>query len=111
MSIKVKNSIGVIPVLVADNLLLTVVGKVGIEALNCHNTGTTDVTLTFYISPDLTSASGKKVSKIILPGGEDQDINAIIGQGYSVGDNIIIVADAVNVNCSMSYTQFTGNDV
>ena len=111
MTIKSKITTGVIPILLTDTIILEVTGRVGIEAMNCFNSAAEDVVMTFFISPDLTSGSGQKVSTNTLSSGEEVDINAIVAQGYIEGQNIIAVASVAGVNCSASYTQFTGDDV
>lgn len=61
--------------------------------------------LEIYISPDLTIASGKLVSKVDVPLGEDVDINALLGLGTD--QNIIAIASAVGINMTMTKTEYT----
>lgn len=112
MAIKAKNTTGVKSILAADTTIYTVQvdERVGVEAINIHNTTAADITVNFFISPDLTSASGDRVGSVILSANDEEDVNSIVGQGYIDGDNIIAVADAVGVNCAMTYTLFTDTD-
>jgi len=111
MTIRSKISTGTISILDTDTVILQVVGRVGIESMNCFNGSANDVTVTFYVSQNNTSAGGVIVSVNSLSAGEELDINAIVAQGYTEGQYIIAVADSVGVNCSTSFTEFSGSDV
>jgi len=111
MTIKSKNTSGVVAVLASDTVIHTVTGKIGVEAFNVFNTAASDVLLNFYISPDDTSANGDLVDSFAVAPGEEIDVNSIVGQGYLDGTRIIMVADIVGVNASFTYTQFVGGDI
>ena len=110
MTIKTKTT-GVIPVLASDTVILTVLGKAGVSAFNVHNTTATDKTVTFYSSPDITSASGDRVGQIVLALNESADVNEIVGQTYNDSQRIIAVASATGVNASLTYDEFSGSDI
>ena len=94
-----------------DNVVHTTTDRIVVSFFNCHNTSAGSANLTFYTSPDDTSASGKEVGIASLSAGENQDIGPIVGRGLLNGKRIIVVADVVGVICSMTYTQYTGASV
>ncbi len=111
MAIKTGLSNDVVAVLAADTVIYTVSTdtRAKVEAFNAHATAA--ATVTFYISPDDTSASGDVVGSYTFALGEDLDINALVGQGYDAGKRIIAVADVTGVNASLTYTLWTGDQV
>jgi biotin-(acetyl-CoA carboxylase) ligase len=111
MAIKSGLSEGVKSLLVQDNVISLVENRIMVTALNSYNTSANDITIDFYISPDDTSASGKKVATVIVETGKDKDTSAIIGEGYNVDDRIIAVPTATGINLTLTYMQFIGGDV
>lgn len=112
MTIRSNLGTGPIDVLAADTVIYQQAAEVDrylVSGLNVYNDTGASVTIDFYISPDTTSASGDKVDSITLSAGNEQDINGIVGQGYT-SLNVIAVGSAVGVNCSMTYTSYDGGD-
>lgn len=82
--------------------------RVAFTALSVYNTSGATRTVTFYESPDLTSASGTEIASYDIAADDSADIIEIIGQGYEVGENIIAVADAAGCNFRGTITEYTG---
>ena len=113
MTIKAALPIGPVELLASDTTIINISSipaytRYRVEAFNIHNTTGAPITVTFYYSPDTTSASGSEIAVITLGALENDDVNAIIGQGRE--DNIIAVATAVGVNATMTYVGFGGDD-
>lgn len=111
MSIKTGLSVGTLAIGTSDTPILNVSGREVVTAMNCHNESSVPVEITFYVSPDFTSANGKEIAVIGLNPADDVSVSAIVGQGYDLADNIVAVADAVGVNVSTTYTRYTGEDI
>lgn len=109
MGIKSGIGTGVIPILDTDTTVLLTSDRVVVTACNCHNTTGGTLNISVHISADEISANGEEVATLSIAAGENQDIGAIIGEGQT--DNIIMVADFVGVNCTTTYTQFSGDSV
>lgn len=111
MTIKTKLSNGTIDILAADTVIFEVADntRIGTSAFTCHSTAATDVT--FYTSPNLTSASGKILDKVTFAIDETQDISSLVSLGFAVGENIIAVGAATGVNATMAFTLYDGDDV
>lgn len=92
-----------------DNVLYelaTGIDRYHVGACNINNNSTTlTVEIAIFISPDLTSASGKQVDSLTLGPEDELDINAIIGQGYT--ENVIVTVDNPAVG-TITVTQYTG---
>lgn len=110
-TIKTGLGTGVIAVLAADTTILDITDRVTMSGCVLHNTNTVQVVITCYISPDLTSASGKVVDKITMAADDTLDVGGIIGNGYASPDNIIFVGDLTGVNATTTYTQYIGASV
>lgn len=111
MAIKSNVGVGVVSVAVTDTTIYQLTAPVeryAITECNAHNSNAAAVTLEVYISPDLTSASGKIVSKITIPPSQDFDINAILGLGTN--QNVIAKASATGINMTLSKTEYTEGD-
>ncbi len=112
MTIKVNIGTGPISLIVGDNVILEPLVRVSIAAMNVmNNTGST-ILLKMYISPDLTSTNiySKQVFESDIQINGDADVLSIIFQGYNVGQNIIAVPDAVGLELSTTYHEYTNND-
>lgn len=110
MTVNVNLGTDVIDVIVADTTILNNANRVSIGAMNLQNNAVVDRTVTFYISPDLTSAAGKIVSVVTVAAGKDRDINAIIGQGYTASKNIITTASGVDTVLTTTFNTYTDED-
>lgn len=113
----IKGNIGQVTTDIAavsiDSVVLDFDNRVAVSALSIHNTTTTDREVWFYASPNLTSASGKRVARHTLAGGASEDVGEIIGQGYDPNENVIAVvqtAGAVSgdLNHKLTYIEYTG---
>ena len=95
-----------------DTVVLDFNDRVAVSALSIHNTSAADREIFFFESPDQTSANGKRVAIHTLAGGASEDVDEIIGQGYSSAQNIIAVVQTVgalgDVNAKLTYIQYTG---
>ena len=111
MAIKTKLSTGTIDILAADTVLFEVdtAERIGVSAFSCFSSAATDVT--FYSSPNDTSASGKVLAKHTFAIDEEIDISAVIGLGFSAGQRIIAVGAATGVNATLAFALYTGDDV
>lgn len=112
MAIKGNVGSGVINILTTDTVIRqqqSGIDRYHVSALNAYNTTAASLTVTFYISPNLTSASGDEVASDIIGANSDIDINSIIGQGFA-NLNIIAVASAVGANAEITSTEYTAGD-
>ena len=111
MAIKSNVGVGVVSVLTTDTVIYQLTAPVeryAITECNAHNTNASALILEVYVSPDLTSASGKIVSKITIPSGQDFDINAVLGLGTN--QNIIAKASNTGINMTLSKTEYSEGD-
>ena len=112
MSIRSNLGAGVVNVTVVDTILFepdVSIDRYHISACNVYNTTVSTLTLSVYVSPDLTSASGNLVDVVTIGSGSEVDINAIIGQGYEQ-QNIIVQGSALGLNASLTRTEYSGGD-
>lgn len=116
MSIKANVGQGVISVGTSDTTIIapsSTIDRYHITALSVHNTNASSVTISFYVSPNLTTASGVLVINRTLAAGAEDDINNLIGHGFPAGSspsNIIAVASATGVNALATITEYDGGD-
>lgn len=111
MAIKSNVGIPLVPIAVTDTTLLNPIApveRISVTACSLHNTNGAARTVTIWVSPNLTSVSGSKVAVYSIGPNESVDVEEIIGQGYSVGRNIIAQASGVGVNASSTVTQYDG---
>ncbi|MCP4090303.1 MAG: hypothetical protein GY746_10980 [Gammaproteobacteria bacterium] len=98
---------GVIAVLAADTTILDLTAdRAAITAFSLHNTNAATVTVTVYISPDLTSASGAAVDYISIATDETKEVTGLIGQGIDDTENIIAVGSLTGVNAVVTITEY-----
>lgn len=112
MSIRSNLGAGVVPVLTTDTTLFTKgndVDRYQVGACNVYNTTGATIVLSVYISPDLTSASGALVDTVSIGANSEIDVNSIVGQGYTA-QNIIVLADAIGLNASLTRTEYSSGD-
>lgn len=112
MTIKANVDFGVVSLAVGDNTVIDSSARgdrYAVTAISAHNTGVVTITVTFYESPDATSASGEQLDVVEIGANEQKDINGIIGQGYT--QNIIAVPSTAGVNIKSSGIDYTGSDV
>jgi hypothetical protein len=111
MGIKNGLSNGTIDILATDTVIFDVATatRILISEFSCDPTAATSVS--FYRSPDLTSASGKRLGDVSFSIDGTVDIGFLIGQGFSFGQNIIAIAVATGVNATMTYALFDGDSV
>ncbi len=110
MTIKVNIGTGPISVLTTATAILVPTARVSIAAMNAmNNTGST-ILLKCFISANLTTVNGTQVSEFDVPVNGSADVPEIIFQGYNVGQNIIVIADAVGLELSLTFHEYTGND-
>lgn len=113
MSIKGNVGLGTISVLAGDTTIIdqnAPVTRYAIGAFSLHNTTAAAVTVTVFTSPNLTSASGKRVASYSVPGNQSVDVVELIGQGFPIATNVIAVGSGVGVNATASITQYDGED-
>jgi len=111
MGIKTKLTTGTIDILTSDTVLITVptAERYAISALSCFSSAAT--TVTFYTSPDNTSAAGDIIDKQVFAIDDTFDISAMIGLGLSAGQRIIAKGLATGVNATIAFAEYTGDDV
>jgi len=112
MAIKSNVGSGVINILTTDTVIRqqqASIDRYHVSSLNIFNDTAASITVDIYVSSDLTSASGDKVSEETIGINSESDINAVIGQGYS-SLNIIAVASAVGLNASITSTEYSAGD-
>jgi hypothetical protein len=96
----------------ADTAVVNFSNRVAITAASLHNTTASDRAVTFYASPDTTSAAGKEIGVYTLAANRSEDVSEIIGQGYE-NENIIAVvstggAVSGDLNIKITYISYTG---
>ncbi len=111
MAIKGNVGTGVISILAADTTLLDPDAgdreRAAVSAAYLYNTSASTVTVGIFVSPDLTSASGKKIDNYVMAASSTMDISAIIGQGFSATQNIIAVGSGTGVNALLTIVEYT----
>ena len=119
MSIQGNLSNGTIDLLATasgDTVLFDKTVRTTITAMSIFNTTGADRELEIYRSPDLTSANGTLIATYTLgftAADNSADVGELIGQGLTADENIIGVqitgaAALADINCSITYTQYTG---
>lgn len=99
-----------------DTVVFNQASRCSITGASLHNTlSAGDREVFFYESPNLTSASGKRIGVYTVAPGARTDVSSIIGQGYNSDQNIIAVqqtgASALgDLNIKISYIEYTGGD-
>lgn len=111
MAIKTKLTTGTIDILASDTVLFTVDSgtRIAISAMTSDSTAATSVE--YFVSPDNTSASGDRLSKLTFAVDDTLDISALISLGFSAGDRIIAKGVGTGVNATIAYTLYSGDDV
>ncbi len=111
MTIKTKLTTGTIDILATDTVIFTVSAgeRIAISAMTSDSTAATFVE--YFSSPDNTSAAGDRLSKLTFAVDDTLDVSALISHGFTAGTRIIAKGNATGVNVTMSYTEFTGDDV
>lgn len=106
-------STGVIDVLASDTVALTVAAGERIVVTKADTIADTanSPLVSFFDSPDDTSAGGDKVTSVTVASNDSESVNGIVGQGYAAGRRIIAVGSATGVNLSITYTKYTGSSV
>jgi len=111
MAIKTKLDTGTIDITTGDTVIFTTAAstRIGVSAFTCYASAA--ATVTFYSSPDDTSAAGDILAKVTFATDDEQDISAIIGLGFPAGQRIIAVGSVAAVNATMAYAEYTGDSV
>lgn len=96
-----------------DTVVFDFTNRIAVSAFSIHNTLTANRTVSVYASPNLTSASGKRVAVYNFGPDDSFDINEVIGQGYAAQENVIVVQDTAggvlgDLNFKLTYTNYTG---
>ena len=99
----------------ADTVVIDFDNRVDITRCSLHNQGSIDAEVWFYASPDLTSASGKRVAVSWLATDDvlsSRQITELL-QGYSNNEQVIAVVQtggigAGDVNIKITYTEYSG---
>ena len=107
MTIKSRLSGLTIDIGATDTAIHSTTDRIAVSGLSCYSTAATSVT--FYVSPDLTTASGEILTVVDFLAGESKTVSALTGMGFT--DNIIAVAGLVGVNATLTYTQYSGDDI
>ena len=97
MAILGNVGLGVTPILTTDTVLIDVSSlpnspdRVGITGATIHNDGSAagPVVAQFFLSPDLTSASGTRIYHVSIADNATAEITGLIHQAVSTGENVI----------------------
>ncbi len=112
MAIKGNVGTGAISVLVTDTTLLDPDAgdreRAAVTAAYLHNTSGSTVIVEIFVSPDLTSAAGKRIDYYSIGTNASVDISGIIGQGFSTTGNIIAKGDGTGVNAYLTIVEYDG---
>ena len=73
--------------------------------------GSNSPQVSYFVSPDLTSASGIQVDQKTLDPEESYESVALSGYGITGPLNVIVQSSLANTNFSVTYAIFTGDDV
>lgn len=111
MAIKGNVGLGVVDIGVTDTTLLNPsapVERVSVGAFSVHNDGSAggNVTVEIFISPNATSASGKRVAYYVIRDNESVDINELIGEGLADTQFLIAKADVTGANAHVTVTEY-----
>jgi len=113
MAIRGNIGLNVVPILATDTVLINTgilpgfPERIAITAASLHNTTAGSIVVQVYVSPDLTTASGKRVDSVTLATNETMDIPGIISQGLDSVLNIIAIADLIGCNASLTIVEYT----
>jgi hypothetical protein len=111
MTIKSNVGLGNIDILAADTSIIvpaSPVERLVVVSLIVHNDAGATRTVEFYLSPDLTTASGDRIAYYSIADNESRHITEVIGQGLEVGENIIAIASATGLNAWPTVTNYDG---
>lgn len=112
MAIRTNIGTGPIDVTAADTTIFQQpagIDRYQVVGFNVHNPTAATITITVYISPDLTSAAGDQVAVLGIPPNDGLDVNEIIGQGYG-NLNVIAVGSSTGLKASLTRTEYSGGD-
>ncbi len=110
MAITANIGIPIISLIAGDNTVLNPAAPVvrdGIQTATIYNTTGANITVDFYESPDLTSASGDLFSTNGIAANSSIQVSEIEGQGFEAGQNLIAVASAIGCNLKVTVTETT----
>lgn len=113
MAIRGNIGLATVDILASDTTIVLPAApaeRIAISAFSIHNTGASSVTLNFFLSPNTTSAAGKRVAQYTLSGNSSADVVELLGQGLAVGRNVIAVGSGTGCNATVSYTEYTSGD-
>ena len=111
MTIFTKRDNGTVDILAADTVIFTVQDNERIAVSYLSSFSTAATTVTYFRSPDDTSAAGEQLDEQIFTVSSRSDIGGVVGAGFSAGERIIAVGLATGVNATMAYTLYDGDDV
>lgn len=78
-----------------------------VGSFNVFNSSAGALTLNVYISPDLTSASGKLIFTQTIASFAEIDVNTVVGQGYLLDNVIGTVTEATNgLSAQLTRTEY-----
>lgn len=114
----IRGNIGqpVVTVLNTDTTIYakgSAIERYAVTAFSCFNNSAAPVDINIFISPNLTSASGKKLGQYSIPANSDVDINSIVGQGFGTGNDLNVIATASTtgvINAKITIITYDGGD-
>lgn len=112
MTIRGNLQLGTVDIGTTDTVLIQTLAPLtrqAITAFTLHETAAAAVSVSFYSSPDLTSASGDRIAVIALAADETLIVSELIDQSFPVGFNLIAVADVVGSNCTITVAEYDGD--
>jgi len=110
MAITANIGIPVINLAAGDNTVLNPTAPTvrdGTQTVTIYNTTGGAIDVSFYESPDLTSASGDLFSTNSVPANGSLQIAEVEGQGFEVGQNLIAVPTGAGCNLKLTVTRTT----
>ncbi len=110
MAIAANVGLPIININAGDNTILNPSGSTvrdGVQTATIYNTTGAAIDVSFYQSPNLTSASGDLFSINSVPANGSLQVTEVEGQGFEVGQNLIAVASLVGCNLKLTVTRTT----
>ena len=95
-----------------DTTILDIAARIAVTAMSIHNTAGANRIVEIYVSPDTTSASGKRIALYDIVADASIDVGELIGQGIVETDAVIAVqqtaaAVAGDLNCTVTHILYT----
>jgi hypothetical protein len=109
MAIAGNKNRALISILAGDTTILNTTGfdRLAVKALTVYNNTGGSRTITFYESPNLTSASGTIIAVYTISANSGTVIKEIERHSFGANQNIIAVGSATGVTAKITVTEYT----